>query len=56
MKLATEYFVLSQNAAMSEMDGDMSGEVSLPEFEAWWDKQDPEAQEQLLLLDDISFD
>ena len=38
-------------AAMSEMDGDGSGEVDYGEFVEWWKKQDPERQKLLSSAD-----
>ena len=44
------------DAAMQEIDKDGSGEVSFEEFLAWWQKQDPEAQKQLMMLQALNFD
>ena len=44
------------DAAMQEIDKDNSGEVSFEEFLAWWQKQDPEAQRQLMMLQALNFD
>ena len=41
---------------MAEIDSDGSGELDFQEFLAWWQKQDPEAQRQLMLLQDVNFD
>jgi hypothetical protein len=43
-------------AAMLEIDKDGSGEVEFEEFLAWWQQQDPEAQKQLMMLQDLNFD
>jgi uncharacterized membrane protein len=43
-------------AAMQEIDKDGSGEVEFEEFLGWWQKQDPEAQKQLMMLQDLNFD
>ena len=44
------------DAAMLEIDKDGSGEVEFEEFLAWWQQQDPEAQKQLMMLQDLNFD
>ena len=41
---------------MAEIDSDGSGELDFGEFLAWWQKQDPEAQRQLMLLQGVNFD
>jgi hypothetical protein len=38
-----------------ELDTDESGEVSFDEFMAWWQRQDVEAQQQLLALKQLDF-
>lgn len=42
------------DAALSEMDGDGTGEIELPEFEAWWGLQ-PQATRSLLQYKYFSF-
>ena len=44
------------DSAMAEIDADNSGEVSFEEFLEWWQRQDPEAQKQLMMLNSINFD
>eukprot|EP01046_Picozoa_sp_COSAG06_P011470 COSAG06_NODE_656_length_13333_cov_6.485492_4_plen_166_part_00 len=44
------------DAAMAEIDKDGSGEVEYEEFLVWWQGQDPEAQKQLMLLNELNFD
>ena len=44
------------DAAMFDIDVDGSGEVEFAEFLEWWQGQDPEAQKQLMLLQEINFD
>ena len=41
---------------MKEVDQDGSGELDFGEFLAWWQKQDPEAQKQLMMLQGLDFD
>ena len=43
-------------AAFAEIDRDGSGAVDWGEFWLWWQSQDPAAQAQLLLLNELSFD
>ena len=51
MKKETTDVVLAE--AMAEIDSDGSGEVSYEEFARWWAKQDPSAQQQLTLLEEL---
>jgi hypothetical protein len=44
------------DAAMNAIDLDGSGEVEYEEFLAWWQAQDPEAQKQLMMLNEMNFD
>ena len=41
--------------AMTELDDDGSGEISFDEFIVWWQKQDAEAQQQLIALNALVF-
>jgi hypothetical protein len=41
--------------AMTELDDDGSGEISFDEFIVWWQKQDAEAQQQLIALNALDF-
>jgi|EP01047_Picozoa_sp_COSAG01_P044075 hypothetical protein len=43
-------------AVMDEIDVDKSGELDFAEFLSWWQMQDPEAQNQLAILQNLSFD
>jgi hypothetical protein len=43
-------------AQMREIDTTGDGELDFDEFLVWWQKQDPEAQKQLMLLQDVNFD
>jgi hypothetical protein len=42
--------------AFAVLDADGSGDVTWSEFFAWWQSQDPAAQAQLMLLNELSFD
>ena len=44
------------DSAMAAIDQDGSGEVEFGEFLAWWQEQDPEAQKQLMMLNELNFD
>jgi len=44
------------DTAMAAIDQDGSGEVEFGEFLAWWQEQDPEAQKQLMMLNELNFD
>ena len=41
---------------MDDIDSDGSGQLDFKEFHAWWQTQDPEAQRQLMMLQECNFD
>eukprot|EP01047_Picozoa_sp_COSAG01_P092468 COSAG01_NODE_23832_length_803_cov_1.051355_1_plen_57_part_00 len=41
--------------AMFEIDADGSGELDFGEFLKWWQKQDKDAQKQLMQLSELNF-
>lgn len=49
-------YVCASLLQMDKIDSDSSGQLDFDEFLAWWQTQDPEAQRQLMMLQDVNFD